>query len=285
MTSSDIPEERVFFNRRGELPGVELRTWTDSARSWCRYTAEYEFLAPITWQARVWHRRRESSLSAGWLLCAHPGDVIAAKRVLQSGALSSLSVDTTTLDAYLAAHGVALDQQRLRSVTRMSETLQHRLLAVFESLRTEADATLLQGRMLEFVEALVAEAFDKSLQPLSRQSPESRAAARIRECLQDDPAITVDLDTLSRHTGMSRFQVVRVFKRRYGLPPHSYQLQRRLVLAQKSLRDGMRPAQVAAEFGFVDQSHLTRHFKRLVGVTPAQYARVSPAPGGDRRVG
>jgi AraC-like DNA-binding protein len=47
--------------------------------------------------------------------------------------------------------------------------------------------------------------------------------------------------------------------------------------AQKSLREGLQPAHVAAEYGFVDQSHLTRHFKRLVGVTPAQYARIGNA--------
>ena len=91
--------------------------------------------------------------------------------------------------------------------------------------------------------------------------------------MPEDPNVTVDLDTLARASGLSRFQVVRVFKRRYGLPPHCYQLQRRLGLAKKRLRDGVRPAQVAMELGFVDQSHLTRQFKRLFGVTPAHYAR------------
>ena len=45
-------------------------------------------------------------------------------------------------------------------------------------------------------------------------------------------------------------------------------------LAQRSRRAGGPPAQVAAEHGFVDQSHVTRHFKRRVGVTPAQDQRV-----------
>ena len=50
-------------------------------------------------------------------------------------------------------------------------------------------------------------------------------------------------------------------------------------MAQKSLREGVSPADVAAELGFVDQSHFTRHFKRLVGVTPARYVRdVIPTP-------
>jgi AraC-like DNA-binding protein len=36
---------------------------------------------------------------------------------------------------------------------------------------------------------------------------------------------------------------------------------------------GERPAEVAAVVGFHDQAHLTRHLRRLLGVTPAAYAR------------
>jgi AraC-like DNA-binding protein len=32
-------------------------------------------------------------------------------------------------------------------------------------------------------------------------------------------------------------------------------------------------AEVATTVGFTDQSHLTKHFKALLGVTPGQYAR------------
>jgi AraC-like DNA-binding protein len=95
--------------------------------------------------------------------------------------------------------------------------------------------------------------------------------------LQQDVLATIDLRALASQTGMSRYQALRAFKRRYGLPPHAYQLRVRLGLAQQSLRDGVLPAHVAAEYGFVDQSHLTRHFKRLTGVTPTQYARVGTA--------
>jgi AraC-like DNA-binding protein len=38
------------------------------------------------------------------------------------------------------------------------------------------------------------------------------------------------------------------------------------------LIDGAPAADVAVRCGFVDQSHFTRHFKRIAGVTPAQYA-------------
>jgi AraC-like DNA-binding protein len=39
------------------------------------------------------------------------------------------------------------------------------------------------------------------------------------------------------------------------------------------LASGMRSGEIARITGFADQSHLIRHFKRMVGVTPARYAR------------
>ncbi len=42
--------------------------------------------------------------------------------------------------------------------------------------------------------------------------------------------------------------------------------------ARRLLRSRRRIADVAAATGFADQSHLNRHFKRLVGITPARYA-------------
>jgi transcriptional regulator GlxA family with amidase domain len=42
--------------------------------------------------------------------------------------------------------------------------------------------------------------------------------------------------------------------------------------AKSLLRAGLPIALVAAEAGFYDQAHLTRHFKRIVGLTPGRYA-------------
>ena len=111
----------------------------------------------------------------------------------------------------------------------------------------------------------------------------SRAAERFA-CFRSASNGSVPLTELASETGLSRFQAMRAFKRRFGLPPAAYQLRVRLGVAQKSLREGMPPADVAAELGFVDQSHFTRHFKRLVGVTPARYVRdIIPTPTAPKR--
>jgi AraC-like DNA-binding protein len=56
------------------------------------------------------------------------------------------------------------------------------------------------------------------------------------------------------------------------MPPHAYLVQIRLLRAKALLRRGRPIAHVASATGFADQSHFTRHFKRLMGVTPAKYA-------------
>ena len=57
-----------------------------------------------------------------------------------------------------------------------------------------------------------------------------------------------------------------------GLTPHAYLNHIRVLRARDLLRQGCPIAQAAVNVGFVDQSHLHRHFKRIVGVTPGQYA-------------
>lgn len=89
--------------------------------------------------------------------------------------------------------------------------------------------------------------------------------ARVTEGLTLDEAATV----LHAHPT----HLVRAFTRRHGLPPHRYLTGRRVERARRLLLEGRRPAEVAAEAGFYDQAHLTRHFTRMLGVGPGRFAR------------
>ena len=80
-----------------------------------------------------------------------------------------------------------------------------------------------------------------------------------------------DLDSLSMHLGLSRFQLVRLFNQQVGMPPHAFLVQLRLARACRLLRSGSSIAAAAVDSGFFDQSALTRHFRRSLGVTPRQY--------------
>jgi AraC family transcriptional regulator len=74
---------------------------------------------------------------------------------------------------------------------------------------------------------------------------------------------------------LSAYHFARQCKAATGLPPHQYVLTRRIEQAQRPLqRDGnLSLAEIAADAGFSDQSQFSRHFKRLVGVTPGQFRK------------
>jgi AraC-like DNA-binding protein len=99
----------------------------------------------------------------------------------------------------------------------------------------------------------------------------SGAPSRARDLLHDRFADDLSADDLARAVGLSRFQLYRQFRERYGVPPSAYQRQVRLREARRRLAAGVAIAEVASATGFADQSHLTRWFRRTYGITPRVY--------------
>ncbi|MGD1932799.1 MAG: helix-turn-helix domain-containing protein [Leptolyngbyaceae cyanobacterium] len=66
--------------------------------------------------------------------------------------------------------------------------------------------------------------------------------------------------------------LTRLFKQSTGLTPHQYVIQQRVERAKCLLLQGkLAISDIALEVGFAHQSHLNRHFKRWVGVTPKAF--------------
>lgn len=103
--------------------------------------------------------------------------------------------------------------------------------------------------------------------------PEPGPARALRELLDAHVADGLTLADAAARLAASPERLVRAFAREFGLPPHRYLTGRRVDLARRLLLDGTPPALVAPAVGFYDQSHLTRHFRRMLGVAPGAYAR------------
>lgn len=104
-----------------------------------------------------------------------------------------------------------------------------------------------------------------------RVGAEPRAVERARAYLDAHFADDVDLATLAAAAGLSRFHLIRAFRRATGLTPHAWLTDRRIRAARPLLAAGLPPGEVAEACGFADQSHLTRAFKARVGVTPGRF--------------
>ncbi|MFF5299930.1 AraC family transcriptional regulator [Streptomyces sp. NPDC013161] len=110
----------------------------------------------------------------------------------------------------------------------------------------------------------------------SRPAPDeipgaARVAHAVRDRLADELLTPPSLNALAADFGLSRYQLLRAFRTTMGIPPYAWLAQYRVTRARGLLEAGGRPAEVAAQVGFADQAHLTRWFRRVLGVTPAAY--------------
>jgi AraC-like DNA-binding protein len=161
--------------------------------------------------------------------------------------------------------------------------LRHRVGRLHTALARPGDELEAESRL-----ALIAERLRGHLRPRVRAagSPPTAAdgrcvARRLRELLDEHVVEGLTLDEASRAVGAHPTHLVRAFGAVFGIPPHQYLTARRIDRARRLLLDGMPAAEVAVAAGFHDQSHLTRHFRRHLGVTPGRYGRGRLPDDGD----
>ncbi|MBG6092247.1 AraC family transcriptional regulator [Actinomadura viridis] len=92
-------------------------------------------------------------------------------------------------------------------------------------------------------------------------------SARLADELTGPPG----LGEMAADLGVSRYRLLRAFREVMGMPPYAWLAQHRVWRARALLDGGARPAEVATLVGFADQAHLTRWFRRVLGVTPGAY--------------
>jgi AraC-like DNA-binding protein len=141
----------------------------------------------------------------------------------------------------------------------------HRLL---DAVCARADRLALEVTLAEAISAFA----------LIRSNPNhTRPVRRAMEYLRERLADSITLDDLSVHADFDKFHLCRAFRAQVGMPPHTYLTHLRVSRAKELLRLGLRASEVASLAGFYDQAQLTRHFRRIVGTTPARYGEVRRA--------
>jgi AraC-like DNA-binding protein len=119
-----------------------------------------------------------------------------------------------------------------------------------------------------------------SARPTTDVIPGADGVARaVRDRLADELTAPPSLAALAADLGLSRYQLLRAFRTAMGIPPYAWLAQYRVTRARGLLDTGLRPADVAPLVGFADQAHLTRWFRRVLGVTPAAYRASVTATG------
>ncbi|MHC1789328.1 helix-turn-helix transcriptional regulator [Solidesulfovibrio sp.] len=130
-----------------------------------------------------------------------------------------------------------------------------------------------QTRLLALLAAWIARHGDD--QPAAPAvGSEPRAVRLALEMLAAHYTQDLRLEDMAAATGLSPWHLARAVTRHTGLPPHGHLLTRRCQAARERLAGPQRLADIAADLGFADQSHLTRTFKAHFGLSPGAWRKI-----------
>jgi AraC-like DNA-binding protein len=132
----------------------------------------------------------------------------------------------------------------------------------------------LDSLMVQLAEGLLAAG--PCCKPVTRpRRLDVAALERARQFLEAETTRVVRSAELEAVTGLTRYELARQFRVRYGTSPYRYLLMRRLDVARAQLSQHRPLVAVAFEAGFADQAHFTRVFKAAFGLTPARYGALT----------
>jgi AraC-like DNA-binding protein len=261
-------DDFVALDRIPALGGVDLfraRFVTRASRAHSH--AEFEIGVVVSGRRLVHCRGRTYRATGGAVLVFAPGEVHHGSPLDGEGSayLSFLLTPPQVLQAFDRGGQapwfetpVIQDEQMAGRLARVHWALEY------------ADGDPEPGRrLLDEVGDLVR----RYGRPQAATVQEHHAVRHVRAHLEEHYASRIRLEALAASVDLSIFQLIRLFRGATGLPPYAYLAQVRIDRAIDLLRAGHPVSDVAFRTGFSDQSHLTRFFKRLLGVPPGRYRR------------
>ncbi len=267
-------QEHTHFWRDPALNNLELLRATYITHAFAPHTHEGYAIGVIEGGAEQFRYRRSVHVAPrGSVVLINPGEMHTGEAATEHGWMYRMLYPDISLLQRAASEmaGRQKDIPFFPAPVVDDPQLAAQLMQLHAALERSPSALERDSRFLWVFTQLIARHADAhaSLQPIRGQQMWVQQA---RDYLEENYAENVTLEELASYVHVSPFHLLRVFRDAVGLPPHNYLTQVRVRRARQLLQASLRPAEVALAVGFTDQSHLTRHFKALVGVTPARYA-------------
>ena len=265
--------ERIKFWRVRDLRNLELLSARREHSFPRRIHDRFEISVIESGAERLRYRGKTYSASAGSVVVISPGEAHAAHAADESGwsyrAFYPSAADVR--DAASEALAGKVSDPSFSSPVINDEYLS-RIIRELHVLLESPNSALARDTYARWAAFQLVSRHARNPPAVAAVGIEHRAVRLARDFIHQHSQENVSLVQLSQLAGLSPFRLVRTFTKEVGLPPHAYLNQVRVNRAKQLLAKGQPIALVAYETGFADQSHLTRHFKRLFGLTPGQYS-------------
>ena len=189
---------------------------------------------------------------------------------------SRFQISRATMDDLAYEHGMRRLSDLRAPTVEADPVLQHLALAMLERnayFGRERDALFSDGIALAFFAHVARKYAGLSHAPRLEGVLAPWQVRRVREWVDahlNGPVAIVELAGL---VNLSRSHFARMFQKSFGMPPHRWLLLRRVERAKQMLKQAIPLAHIASGCGFADQSHFTKVFTQLEGVTPGAWRR------------
>jgi AraC-like DNA-binding protein len=260
--------DRASFVRPRFLDGVELVAASYRDRAFPTHTHEGYVIGTVLGGAEMLSvGRRAYTVTTGDVLHLHPSEP-HANRSLGAERLHYRVFYLPAASLTAPESGPAAGEAGFSAPVRHDPALASTLANLHRRLSRAPDERLAQeSGLAAVVDALLAISTRRAVETAG----DPRVVRMLRSWIDAHFAENFGLGDLAALAELSVFRVAHLFKASTGLSPLAYRNQRRLAEARRLLLNGEPIADVALQVGFADQSHLTRHFQRIVGVSSNRY--------------
>jgi len=146
--------------------------------------------------------------------------------------------------------------------------LKQRILSLSNAILNDKDEALSSELLLSLTENLV----QTDLTTEFKQ--DNMLIRKAKDLLHNNLENILRLDEVCKELGLSKFQFIRFFKTHTGISPYQYYLNYKIERAKHLIETNKDIYSAVAECGFVDLTHLNKHFKSVYGTTAFEYLSV-----------
>ncbi|MEO1395673.1 MAG: AraC family transcriptional regulator [Cyanobacteria bacterium J06634_5] len=223
------------------------------------------------------HQKETHYHYPGSFNCINPGDVHTGAADSEDGwAFRNLYIDSNAIDNLLTqldwpAHtlprfsNIVVDDPHLVPVFHQ----------VFTAVKEKTASSLEKQSLLLYFFSQLFFRHAQTPHSLREPKPEPKAIALTRQYIEAHCTEPISINQLADLANLNPYYLIRCFHQQVGLPPHSYKKQCQVLQAKQAIHTEMPLADVATKYGFYDQSHLNRIFKRTFGLSPGRYRKVN----------
>ncbi len=265
----------IKFYKLPFLDGVEAVSGNNVTNVFRRHIHKtYTIGAVENGQRVITHKKETFNISQGEVFVLNPYQVHTCTSINPSG--HSYKVISVPLDKMTSVAGQISNQVErhtyFHTVRYTDQILSESFLRLFMLIEASSSSLEIESEMNLFLSDLLLRFSGKPLEigPVGEQK---KSMEKVCDYIATRYTNNLSLNELSRVASLSPFHFQRVFIKTIGISAHDYIMQYRIRKSKKMLLESNDISDTAITVGFVDQSHFSKVFKKLVGIPPGTFIK------------